>query len=178
VLSRLGLLPVLAVVAVSAAACTTSSPPVSNATSADKLVSQGLNAESIGQNGQAMQDFNAAAGKDPTNKYAYYDLGVIYQQQNDAVNAAAQYHKALLVDANYKPALFNLAVLETSTNPQDAIAQYNHLLQLNPTDSNVNFNLGLLLIAQGQGAAGHADLKKAIQVNPALASRLPAGITP
>jgi hypothetical protein len=34
------------------------------------------------------------------------------------------------------------------------------------------------LIAQNQQVPGHADLKRAIQLNPALASRVPAGITP
>ena len=47
---------------------------------------------------------------------------------------------------------------------------------MNANDANVNFNLGLLLIAQNQPGPGHADLKKAIQINPALASRVPAGI--
>jgi Tfp pilus assembly protein PilF len=175
--SALWIAPVLLGVSVSVTSCTTTTTP-SSSLSASQLVEQGLNAQSLGQTQQAQQDYQAAVAKDPTNKYAFYDLGVIYQQENDATNASMQYHKALVIDPNYKPALFNLAVLETPTNPQGAIALYQLLLQLNPSDANVNFNLGLILIANTQSTQGHADLQKAIQINPALRSRLPAGITP
>ena len=69
------------------------------------------------------------------------------------------------------------ATVETATNPTLVIFEYNQLLRLNPNDANASFNLGLLLIAQNQSAVGHADLKKAIQTSPALAKRLPTGIT-
>jgi hypothetical protein len=59
-----------------------------------------------------------------------------------------------------------------------AIFAYGQLLRLNPKDANAYFNRGLLSIGQNQSAAGHADLKKAIQISPALATRLPTGITP
>jgi Tfp pilus assembly protein PilF len=142
------------------------------------LVAQGLNAQSIGQTQQATQDYLAAIAKDPTNKFAHYDLGVIYQSQHDATNAAIEYNKALLIDPKYQPALFNLAVLQTSSDPQTAIGLYRRLLQINANDPNVNFNLGLVLISNGQPAEGHADLQKAIQISPSLRSRVPAGITP
>ena len=74
--------------------------------------------------------------------------------------------------------MFNLATLEASSNPQNAITLYNQLLKLKPNDANVLFNLGLLLIAQNQPVTGHADLKKAISLDPSLSSRVPKGITP
>lgn len=165
-------------IAFSAAACSKSGPS-SPASSANALIAQGLNAESIGQTQQAVRDFQAAAAKDPTNHIAYYDLGVIYQQNlNEPSLAAAEYNKALLADPSYKPAMFNLAIVDTQSDPQGAISLYNKLLALNPNDANVNFNLGLLLIAQNQSTQGHTDLKKAILIDPSLAKRVPAGITP
>ena len=153
--------------------------PQAPTASANALISQGLSAESHGESQKALTDFKEAADKNPGSAIAYYDLGVVYQQSlNDANEATNEYNKAILADPSYKPALFNLATLETSSDPQAAIGVYNQLLKLNPNDVNVLFNLGLLLIAQNQGTQGHIDLKKAISLDPSLASRVPKGITP
>jgi Tfp pilus assembly protein PilF len=168
----------LAVVALVTAACSSNGPSATPSGTANQLVGAGLAAQQQGQIPQAKQDYQAAIGKDPNNKYAYYDLGVIYQQAQDSTDASTDYRRALVIDPNFKPALFNMAVLETSSDPHGAIALYQQLLQLNPNDANVNFNLGLLLIAQGQPAQGHADLSKAVQIDPSLTSRLPAGTKP
>lgn len=142
------------------------------------MVQAGLKAQARGQLSAAMTDYASASAKDPTNKYAYYDMGVIYQQHNDVADAQNAYHKALLSDANYKPALFNLAILLTASDPAQAISLYRQLLRLNPSDPNVNFNLGLVLISQNEPTEGHADLTRAIQLDPSLKSKLPPGISP
>jgi tetratricopeptide (TPR) repeat protein len=116
---------------------------------------------------------------DPTDAVPYYDLGVIYQLYlKQPSQAAAEYNKALLANSSYRPAIYNLAIIETTSNPQGAIALYQQLLTFNPNDSNVLFNLGLLLHAQGQPTQGQADVAKAVLINPALKSRVPTGITP
>ncbi len=101
-----------------------------------------------------------------------------YQQRlNEPAQAASAYNKAILADSSYKPALYNLAILDTKANPLQAINLYNQLLKLNPNDPTVNFNLGLLLLSENQTAQGQAALQKAILLNPALKNRLPAGVT-
>lgn len=166
-------------VALSAAACSSSPSPQSSAESANALVTQGLSVESLGHIQTAIQDFSSAVGKKPSDAIAYYDLGVIYQQRlAKPTQAATYYNKAIQADPTYRPALFNLAIIETSSDAQGAIALYNKLLTLNPNDPNTLFNLGLLLISQNQTTQGHADLQKAIFLNPALKARVPAGITP
>jgi Flp pilus assembly protein TadD len=177
--------PALAILSlgITAAACnsgtaaSTSTTSTTATASANNLVEQGLNAQSLGQNQTAIQDYTAAIAKDPTNQYAYYDLGVIYQSEDNSTDAATEYNKALAIDASYKPALFNLAVLDTPNSPATAITLYQQLLKLNPNDPNVNFNLGLLLYSNGKVAAGRVDLSKAIKLSPALKSRLPKGVT-
>jgi tetratricopeptide (TPR) repeat protein len=169
----------LALVALGATACSSNGGSgAALSGTANQLVGAGLAAQQQGQVDQAKKDYQAALTKDPNNKYAYYDLGVIFQQAQDSTDATTNYRRALVIDPNFKPALFNMAVLETSSDPQGAIALYQQLLQLNPNDANVNFNLGLLLIAQGQSTQGHANLAKAIQIDPSLSSRLPAGTKP
>ena len=104
---------------------------------------------------------------------------MIYQQYvKNLTESANEYNKAILASPSYKPALYNLAIVETASNPQGAISLYQQLLKLNPNDPNVLFNLGLLLHQQGQAAQGQTDVEKAVLINPALKSRVPAGITP
>lgn len=147
--------------------------------SAKTLITQGLRAQSSGNMQQAIRDFAAAASKEPTSPLPYYNIGVIYQEYlKKPSEAATYYEKALHADAKYKSALFNLAVLNTSTNPQTAINFYNRLLAINPNDPNVLFNLGLLLIGGGHTTQGEADVQKAVALNPALRKRVPAGVTP
>ena len=160
------LLSALATAAITLPGCSSSSTP---AQTANKLIQNALKAQAAGNTSQAVKDLQSASAANPANPIPYYDIGVIYQKNNDSNNAIAQYHKALLANANYKPALFNLAILYTTSDPGQAISLYNQLLTLNPNDANVLFNLGLLLIAQNQATQGHADLKKAISLNPALA---------
>jgi Tfp pilus assembly protein PilF len=172
------LIPALLALSLLTTACSGGSTPTSSSPG-NAFITDGLNAEAAGQVQQAIKDFNSAVSANPASPVGYYDLGVVYQQRlNDETKAADEYNKSVLADPNYKPALYNLAILNTQSNPQQAIALYNQLLKINPNDPNVNFNLGLLLIAQGQAAQGHADLTKAIFLNPALKSRVPSGITP
>jgi tetratricopeptide (TPR) repeat protein len=170
---------VLALLAVAGIAAACSSTPSSPSSSADSLITQGLQAESSNQLSQAAKDFMSAAQKDPADAVAWYDLGDLYQVRL-AQNALAEnaYNKALLAAPDYRSAMFNLAILETNSNPQGAISLYDQLIKLNPNDANSNFNLGLLLISQGQTTQGQAALTKAIFLNPKLKSRVPAGITP
>lgn len=181
--SRLGrflLLPAgLLSISIFTTACGGGSP--SPSASANSDISKGLSAKAAGNSQEAINDFNAAAAANPTSAIPYYDLGVMYQQVlNNPTQAANEYNKAILADANYKPALYNLAILDTSTNPQAAIGLYSQLLKLNPNDPNVLFNIGLLLHSQGQTALGQSDVTKADYLDPALKSRIPAnsGITP
>jgi tetratricopeptide (TPR) repeat protein len=171
--------PAILTLGLIAAACGNSGDSSPTA-SANALVSQGLTAETSGQIQQALQDFNAAVAKNPVSPVAYFDLGTIYQEHlSNSTQAATEYNKALLADPNYAPAMYNLATLEASSDPQGAISLYNQLLKLNPKQPSVLFNLGLLMIQQNdQVLQGHAYLKQAIALQPSLASRVPAGITP
>lgn len=148
------------------------------AASANQLVGDGLAAQLGGNLDEALKDYRAAEAADPTNKFAPYDIGVIDQQRNQIGAAADEYRKALAIDPEYPPALYNLAVLEAPTDPLSAISLYREELQVSPSDASANFNLGILLINQGQSATGRAYLGTALRLNPALASDLPPGIQP
>lgn len=150
----------------------------SAATAANSLVQAGLRAQSAGRLTLALRDYEEATAKDPKTTAAFYDIGVVSQQQGSSTAARQAYEQALAVDPAYKPALFNLAILVTPDDPARAVSLYRRLLAINSQDADVNFNLGLLLISQGQSEEGHGDLRTAIALDPSLASRVPAGITP
>ncbi len=153
-----------------------SSPSAPSA--ADSLVSNGLQAESDGQYQQAQRDFASAAAQERS-AIPYYDLGVLYQRDlHDPAQAAVEYKRALSIQPKNKNAMFNLAVVDTPSQPQAAENVYNQLRLLYPKDAQAYFNLGILLIQQNQPTPGHLLLKKAISLDPALAKQVPAEITP
>jgi Flp pilus assembly protein TadD len=146
--------------------------PNQSARAADRLVNEGLRASQHGRIAEATQDFQAAIKQNPLDAYAYYDLGVIFQE-NDNADAATEYRKALLINPTYKSALFNLAVLETATSPVDSVSDYQRLNTIDPNDPNVLLNLGLLLRQIGNSTQGNVYIEEAIKLNPAYASRVP-----
>jgi tetratricopeptide (TPR) repeat protein len=168
---------VVGLVSVALLATSCGSSP-SSPSASDSLVSKGLQAQSDGQYQQAQRDFLSAAAQERS-AIPYYDLGVLYQRDlHDPAKAAVEYKRALSIQPKNKNALFNLAVVDSPSQPQAAENIYNQLRLLYPKDALAYFNLGVLLIQQNQPTPGHILLKKAISLDPALAKQVPAGITP
>ena len=141
----------------------------------------GIAAFSQGNYNEARSDYKAVLKDDPSNKYglnkiAWYDLGVLDQKAGDAAAARSEYQQALLIDPKYPNALYNLAVLETSTSPANAVSLYRQALALAPTNPNIRWNLGLLLYRRGHTAQGVALLKSAIKIDPGIAVKLPKDV--
>lgn len=135
-----------------------------------------------GNDTQARADYQAVIAKDVGNKLglakvAWYDLGVLDQRLGQSTNAEAEYQQAVELDPSYTSALYNLATIETTTDPKGAIQLYQQILSIEPDNPNSEFNLGLLLYDNGQIAQGRADLNKAIAAAPSLASRVPSGVS-
>lgn len=174
---RLWLLaPTVLASALFAASC--GSNPPSPTAAADTLIAKGLRAEAAGQFKLAASDFHLAAAEDRSYAVPDYQLGALYQRLGFSGQAAAAYKRALSINPKYRQATFNLAVVDTKSQPQAAMNLYNELLLRNPKDAQVDFNLGLLLISQLQPTPGHSLLKHAIKLDPALAKKLPTGVTP
>ena len=162
--------------AIAASACGHSSPSSAPSGTANQLVADGLAAQQKGNVTQAFYDYLAAQREDPQNKYARYDLGYIYQVRHRTKEALSEYRSALAIDPNFPQALYNLAVLESPTDPLASITLYQRVITLQSNNASALFNLGVLLVRNGQTARGRADVRKAIRLNPALRSLVPAGI--
>ncbi len=173
------LLIAIALAGVLAAGCSTakSASPPSPEKAAATLIEDGIKAGDAHDTVAAIKDFQRAATKDPADPIPYYDLGVIYEQSlGEPTLAVAEFEKALLADADYRPALLDMAISETKIDPRAALADYKRLLTIDPDGAQVYLNLGLLQISLKETAAGRASLRKAVKLDPSLAKQLPKGV--
>jgi tetratricopeptide (TPR) repeat protein len=162
------------------ASCSSGSSSTPSGTPA-QLLNQGLVASKAGNYGQAATYFNQVVIKDSNNAknlqaIAYYNLGVIYQQQGLTDKAISNFKLSLALDPTYPPANFDLAIALTPSDPQQALSYYNKILAVNPKDANSLFNSGLLMYAAGDTADGAARIKQAIAITPSLAARVPSNV--
>jgi tetratricopeptide (TPR) repeat protein len=151
------------------------SPQVRAAT----VFAQALNHQKAGQLSAAEKGFLQTLKIDPLNYAAYYDLGVIYGNSNRANDAILAYEKVLIINSKFQPALFNLAILESTSDPNTAISLFKRIQQLGAQQpAFVAFNLGLVYREIGKVADGNAQLRYAISLDSSLASKVPAQYLP
>ena len=109
------------------------------------------------------------------NKKCYYNIGLVYQNNNQLALAENEYRLALSLDPNYGPALFNLAIARVALGDNtEAISLYRTYVSVLPNDPNGHLNLGLLLRQTGDVSGGNAELAIALQLNPQLIIPSPA----
>jgi Tfp pilus assembly protein PilF len=150
-----------------------SSPEDSSSSSADKKKAQsalekGLAAHSEGDLTAAATQYDKVLELDPGNKFAYYNLALIDEASKNYGEAEKHYRAAIKTDPAYQPALYNLAILRTSQDPEEAISLYRAAVKAKPKDAASWLNLGLLLRASGDEAAGDKAVTKALELNPDL----------
>jgi tetratricopeptide (TPR) repeat protein len=150
-----------------AAGCSNSSTS-SSGTQASALLRAGLQAQAHGDVAQAQSEYRAVLKIDPSNVYAFYNLGVIAQTGRSTDQAADDYQRALAADADYTPALYNLATMEAGTAPKQAAALYEKVVRLDPKDAKAHLNLGIVLKGLGKGTQGDAQIAQALRLDPAL----------
>jgi tetratricopeptide (TPR) repeat protein len=144
----------------------------SKAQKASDALNAGLKAQVAGNLSAAAGDYQKVLDTDPKNKYAYYNLGLIAQTQGDAATAEKNYRLTLGIDRNFVPALFNLAIIRSNAQAtSEAIDLYKRVISLDDSQAGAHFNLGLLLRQTFPGAAAEAEIAKAVQLDPSLASR-------
>jgi tetratricopeptide (TPR) repeat protein len=145
-----------------------------------ELLNAGLQAEVQGDYATAKKNFEELLKADSTNKFAHYNLGYIAQTQDkNGTEATKHYEAALKTDPEYGPALYNLAIIKTASGDDaGAIVLYQRAGTANPTDANTQLNLGFLLFKTGDKRGAEEAFRKAISLNPALRSRIPANQLP
>ncbi len=146
---------------------------------AQQLFNAALAEQKAGQLSSAERGYLAALKIDPLYYAAYYDLGVLYQATNRTSDATLAYEKTLIANPTFQPAIFNLAIIDSTSDPKSAIVLYKRLQQLHPQNpAAVAFNLGLVYREIGSVADGNAQLRYAVSIDPALAAKIPSQYLP
>jgi tetratricopeptide (TPR) repeat protein len=149
-----------------------SKPAAAGSGDAKALLSKALNDYYGGNPQLAKSEFQMVVDKDPNNKYGWFNLGVLAENDNDTKTATTDYQKALAIDAAYEPALYNYGYLTyLASDWKGAIALLERAVAANPNDASAHWNLGLAL-AHLHAPAGYKRSRKelniAIKLNPNL----------
>ena len=136
---------------------------------ASEILNRGLQAHVDGRLDEAATAYHDVIAKDPQDKFAYYNLGVLDQTANRLQSAENNYRLTLNIDPDYGPALYNLAIIRAQAgSAQEAMGLYRHVIKINDQDPSAHYNLGLLLRAAGEVTAGDAEVALARSLNPKL----------
>lgn len=140
------------------------------------IIAQGMEAEQKGDLDAAFGSYLTVAYRDPGNKFAHFNMGHLYQERNMVAQAEREYGIAMSIDPTFVNPLYNLAVMNTATDPARAIALYQRVLDLSPDSPAAKFNLGVLMVRSGD-PDGQRLIRDVIAADPAYAPSIPADIT-
>ena len=142
--------------------------PGTSETSTEAL-NRGLELHRQGKLYEATVAYFQALSKEPANKFAFYNLGLISQTTKNPAVAESYYRIAISIDANFAQPLYNLAILrEEAGDHNEAIALYKRVTAIEPKNANAHYNLGLALRAAGRQSEADAELAQARQLDPKL----------
>lgn len=155
------------------AACSGSSKPHS-VKSANLLIGAGIAAENQGDYKGAAALFQRVLKMEPTNYYAHYDLGTIYQHDGQIAQALSEYGAALAANPSFSNALYNEGTIYQATNPSLAIPTFQHVVSLDPTNAAAFINLGTVELQLGMKAQARVDLLRGLALQPSMRQSLTA----
>jgi len=113
---------------------------------------------------------------DPRNKVAWYNLGVIAQQDGRTADARAAYDEALKIDPKYPSALFNKALLLKSSEPDRAIGLLKRAVAAHPKAATAHLQLGLILAEKNRHEEAEDAFRHAVAADPSLHSHVPESL--
>ena len=132
-----------------------------------------------GKEEEAHAHFEAAARINPKDPMSHSDLGTYYMTHNQMREAVQQYEVA--VEMTSDPGLLaqtyaNLGAAYRALGDDDqAQANYNHSLRLNPNQYNAWLGLGLLAGKQGKLTEAVTDLSRSVEIKPTAQGYLSLG---
>jgi tetratricopeptide (TPR) repeat protein len=109
----------------------------------------------------------------PTNKLAWYNLGVIAQHDNRTADAYEAYDHALKIDPNFESALYNKALLIESTHTDQAIAILRRIVGAEPKAATAHLHLGQALAKKGRDEEAEDAFRLALRADPSLLQSVP-----
>ncbi len=94
--------------------------------------------------------FQQDVAQDPRDKYGWYNLGVIAEDDQDSDAAATYYDKAIALDPTFESALYNLGILRFQAHDYPAaVALLTRAVAADPRDVNARTDLNEVRRALG-----------------------------
>jgi tetratricopeptide (TPR) repeat protein len=119
----------------------------------------------VWQNSETL--FRHAVTVTTDNWFAWFNLGVVLDNQGRVDEALADYRKAVALQPNYVDALLNIgATLANRKQFADAIPFFERALRQNPDSVDSHDNLGHVLLEVGQPGAAIPHLRQVVQHRP------------
>ncbi|XP_075388324.1 tetratricopeptide repeat protein 6 [Tenrec ecaudatus] len=136
-------------------------------TTAEFLTNRGVIHEFMGQQQNAMKDYQAAISLNPEYSLAYFNAGNIYFHHRQFSQAGDYLSKALLCDPKDDCTLMNRAVINTILKKYDeAEKDFANIVDNCPFWAAVYFNRANFYYCLNQYEAAEADLCKALSLKP------------
>ena len=111
---------------------------------------------------------------DPRNKIAWYNLGVIAQEDDRKADARRAYDKALESDPKFTSALFNKALLLESGEPDRAVELLKRAIATDPKAAAAHLHLGQILAQKNRDDEARDEFRRAVAADPKLRPYVPA----
>lgn len=142
-------------------------------TVADNPLDRALALHNAGELDQALALYEAILVDNPNNEYALYNIGQINHVRGNPAEALGFYDRAIAINPEFKTAQYNRAIaLRDLGRPDESIVAFETLLAQEEAGdgatAGVLFNLGNLLISQGDAERGTELVNRATGIDPTL----------
>jgi tetratricopeptide (TPR) repeat protein len=94
-------------------------------------------------------------------------LGATYQRLGEIDRAEAEFRTALEIDPKYEEAFFNLAMLRTESNPDEALSFLQRAIDIDSEYGEAHRELGVLFQKQDNLQEAEYHLRRALELDPA-----------
>jgi tetratricopeptide (TPR) repeat protein len=115
----------------------------------------------------AAEEFKTAVTLDPTFSDGYYNLGKVYSQLGNYLEAEANYLKAIELSPDNARYHYNLAIVYSRINQlEKSEGEYLYALNIDPYYDKAYNNLGVLYVKMERYEEALAQFKKAFDIKP------------
>ncbi|HEX9928495.1 MAG TPA: tetratricopeptide repeat protein [Pyrinomonadaceae bacterium] len=105
--------------------------------------------------------------KNPNDANAYYNLGILHNNEGRIKEAIDNFRKAIELKPNYANAYNNLGnLLKDQGRIKEAEDSYHKSIELNPKNTDAYYNLGIFLKEKGRKKEAIDNFRKAIELKP------------
>jgi tetratricopeptide (TPR) repeat protein len=149
---------------------------LNNALSIDPSYSEAIGSKAValkilGNKNEAFELLHTALEHNFYNYNAYYNLGLMYEEQNKYSQALLHYNWAIETNGKYYFSYINKArVLRNQNRVEEALKTYETAIKRNPDNAELNFNVGTYLgkLKRFEDSLSYFDT--ALQIEPSLIS--------